>query len=370
VLEHNFAGPAFTIGIEEELMLLEERGLGLAQGIETVLQSVPQELEGQVKPELMQSVLEIATTPCPDVRTAGEQLRTLRHAVTEITESHGMRLAAAATHPFALFEDQEISDRPRYHELVAELGYIARRELIFGTHVHVGIEGADRAIYVADGIRRYLPLLLALSANSPFWRGSATGLMSTRTVIFRSFPRQGIPPHYGTWEIFSNRIELMMRAGAIEDYTYLWFDVRPHPNLGTVETRVFDQMTRVEHTISMAALVASIAHRMCALYDAEEPLIEYPTELLDDNKVRAAIRGVDGKLVDFRRGKQATAPEMAHKLLELVADHAEELGCRPELEGIADLLQSGTGAHRQLELYERTGDMHALVAEIAEKSRV
>ena len=370
MLEHNFAGPAFTIGIEEELMLLEERGLGLAQGIETVLQSVPQELEGQVKPELMQSVLEIATTPCPDVRTAGEQLRTLRHAVTEITESHGMRLAAAATHPFALFEDQEISDRPRYHELVAELGYIARRELIFGTHVHVGIEGADRAIYVADGIRRYLPLLLALSANSPFWRGSATGLMSTRTVIFRSFPRQGIPPHYGTWEIFSNRIELMMRAGAIEDYTYLWFDVRPHPNLGTVETRVFDQMTRVEHTISMAALVASIAHRMCALYDAEEPLIEYPTELLDDNKVRAAIRGVDGKLVDFRRGKQATAPEMAHKLLELVADHAEELGCRPELEGIADLLQSGTGAHRQLELYERTGDMHALVAEIAEKSRV
>jgi glutamate---cysteine ligase / carboxylate-amine ligase len=370
VLEHNFAGPAFTIGIEEELMLLEERGLGLAQGIETVLESVPPELEGQVKPELMQSVLEIATTPCPDVRAAGEQLRTLRHAVTEITESHGMRVGAAGTHPFALFEDQEIVDRPRYRELVSELQYVARQELIFGTHVHVGIEGADRAIYVADGIRRYLPLLLALSANSPFWRGKATGMLSTRTAIFRAFPRAGIPPHYGTWEIFSNRVELMMRAGAIEDYTYLWFDVRPHPNLGTVETRVFDQMTRVEHTISLAALVVAIAHRLCALYDAEEPLVEYPTELVDDNKVRAAIRGVDGKLIDFRRGEQATAPEMAHKLIDLVADHADELGCRAEVEGIGDLLLTGTGAHRQLELYERTGDMHALVAEIADKSRV
>jgi glutamate---cysteine ligase / carboxylate-amine ligase len=371
VLEHNFAGPAFTIGIEEELMLLEDgAGLGLAQGIETILASLPSELEGRVKPELMQSVLEIATRPCPDVQTAGAELVTLRRAVGEIAENHGMLVAAAGTHPFALFEDQEITNRPRYRELIAELGYIARRELIFGTHVHVGIEGADRAIYVADGIRRYLPLLLALSANSPFWRGSATGMMSTRTAIFRTFPRQGIPPHFGTWEIFSNRIELMMRAEAIEDYTYLWFDVRPHPNLGTVETRVFDQMTRVEHTVSMAALVVSIARRLCALFDADEPLVEYPTELVDDNKVRAAIRGVDGKLVDFRRAEQATAPEMAHKLLELVADHAEELGCRAELEGIADLLQAGTGAHRQLELYERTGDMHALVSEIVSKSRV
>jgi carboxylate-amine ligase len=370
VLEHNFAGPAFTIGIEEELMLLEENGLGLAQEIETVLESVPPDLEGQVKPELMQSVLEIATKPCPDVRTAGEELRVLRHAVTEITESHGMRLGAAATHPFALFEDQEIVDRPRYHQIINELQYVARQELIFGTHIHVGIEGADRAIYVADGIRRYLPLLLALSANSPFWRGKSTGMMSTRTAIFRAFPRSGIPPHYGTWEIFSNRVELMMRAGAIDDYTYLWFDVRPHPNLGTVETRVFDQMTRVEHTISMAALVASIAHRLCALFDEGEPLVEYPTELVDDNKVRAALRGVDGKLIDFRRGERATAPEMAHKLIDLVADHADELGCRAEVEGIADLLQTGTGAHRQLELYERTGDMHALVTEIAEKSRV
>jgi carboxylate-amine ligase len=290
--------------------------------------------------------------------------------VMDLAATSNLAIAAAGTHPFSCWTKQAITPLERYVGVQQDLQDLAQQLLIFGTHIHVGIEGADRAIYVADGIRRYLPLLLALSANSPFWRGKATGMMSTRTAIFRAFPRAGIPPHYGTWEIFSNRVELMMRAGAIEDYTYLWFDVRPHPNLGTVETRVFDQMTRVEHTISMAALVASIAHRLCALFDAEEPLIEYPTELVDDNKVRAALRGVDGKLIDFRRGERATAPEMAHKLIDLVADHADELDCRAEVEGIADLLQTGTGAHRQLELYERTGDMHALVAEIAEKSRV
>jgi glutamate---cysteine ligase / carboxylate-amine ligase len=369
MLEHRFTGPPFTIGIEEELMLLESSGLGLAQGIETILEGVPRELDGQVKPELMQSVLEIATTPCPDVRTAGEELATLRRAVAEIAERNGMLVGASGTHPFALFEDQEIVDRPRYRELAAELSYIARQELIFGTHVHVGIEGPDKAIYVADGIRRYLPLLLALSANSPFWRGQATGMMSTRVAIFRAFPREGVPPHYGTWEIFCNRVEMMMRAGAIDDYTYLWWDVRPHPNLGTVETRVFDQQTRLELTVSLAALVASIARRLSRLFDSEEPLREYPSELVDDNKVRAALRGIDGKLVDFRRGEQTPAREMARKLIDLVAEDAEALGCRDELEGIKDLLQIGTGAHRQLEVYERTGNMNDLVRLIAETSR-
>ena len=369
MLDHKFTGPPFTVGIEEELMLLEGAGRGLAQGIETILAGVPDDLDGQVKPELMQPVLEIATRPCPDVRAAGEELVKLRRCVSEVAEEHGMLVGAAATHPFALFEDQEIVDRPRYRELAAELQYIARQELIFGTHVHVAIEGPDKAIYVADGIRRFLPLLLALSANSPFWRGSATGMMSTRTAIFRAFPRSGIPPHYGTWEIFSNRIELMMRAGAIEDYTYLWWDVRPHPNLGTVETRVFDQQTRLEHTVALSALVVCLAHRFCRLYDAEEPLVEYPSELVDDNKVRAALRGVDGELIDFRRGEQVPAPELALKLIELIADDADELGCRDLVEEVKDLLQVGTGAHRQLEVYERTGDMDALVTEIAEKTR-
>jgi carboxylate-amine ligase len=369
LLEHAFRGPAFTVGIEEELMILDRESLDLAHGIEALLEAVPTRLEGKVKPELMQSVLEIATDPCDGVSAAADQLVELRTAVIAAAEANGMRIAAAGTHPFGRWADQRITDRPRYAELVEELGYIARTELIFGTHVHVGIEGPDRAIYVADGIRRYLPLLLALSANSPFLEGEATGMKSSRVPVFRAFPREGVPPHYGTWEIYQHRVELMMRAGAIPDYTFLWWDVRPHPNLGTVETRVFDQQTRVEQTASLAALTVCLAHRMCALYDAEEPLVEYPSELIDDNKVRAALRGTDGPLVDFRAGEQVAAVEMARDVIALLTPNADELGCRAELESAADLLERGTGAHRQLEVFERTGDLAGLVAEMADRTR-
>ena len=370
VLEHNFTGPEFTVGIEEELMILDPDGWGLCQRIEDLIAAVPAEIEGQVKPELFKAVLEIATKPHDDVPSAGRELVKLRETVIDVTEGFGMAIGAAATHPFARCSDQEIVDRPRYKELVDELGIIALNELIFGTHVHVGIEGADRAIYVADGIRRYLPMFLALSTNSPFWQGERTGLMSSRVPIFRSFPREGIPPHYGTWEIFSHRVEMMMRAGAIEDYTFLWWDVRPHPNLGTVETRIFDQQTRVEHTVSLAAMVVSLAHRLCALYDDDEPLIEYPTELIDDNKIRAARHGIDGHLIDFRAGKRVPAPDMVRELVELLHPDADELGCRAELDGIEDLLANGTGSHRQIAIAEENGhDLRALTEGIAETTK-
>jgi carboxylate-amine ligase len=178
-----------------------------------------------------------------------------------------------------------------------------------------------------------------------------------------------VPPHYGTWEIYSNRVEQMMRGGAIEDYTYLWWDVRPHPNLGTVETRIFDQQTTLEHTIALAALTISLAHRMSALYDARAPLIGSPTELIDDNKVRAALRGMDGTLIDFRRGEQLPAERMARALVEELTDDARELGCLAELELMADLLGGQSGAHRQLRHWERHHDLSKLVAEMIADTR-
>ncbi len=369
MLDHRFNGPPFTIGIEEELMLLDARDLSLAQAIEAILAAVPPDREGQVKPELMQSVLEIATRPCRTVAEAGEELRGLRRMLSGIAEGRELRVAASGTHPFGLWEEQEIVDRPRYTELIEQLGFIARQELIFGTHIHVAIEGPDRAIYVADGIRLFLPLLLALSANSPFWRGNLTGMMSSRTPVFRAFPRAGVPPHYGNWEIYSNRVEQMMRGGAIEDYSYLWWDVRPHPNLGTVETRIFDQQTTLEHTIALAALTICLAHRMAALYDAGEPLIGFPTELIDDNKVRAALRGMDGTLIDFRRGEQLPAERMARALVDELMDDAGQLGCRSELELVDDLLSSRSGAHRQLRHWERHHDLSNLVEEMVADTR-
>ena len=368
-LDHKFIGPPFTIGVEEELMIVDPGGCGLAQEIERVLASVPPELEGQVKPELLQSVLEIATKPCADVAAAGRELVSLRRAVNGILEELGLGVAASGTHPFARWEEQLVVERRRYQELADELGYIARRELIFGTHVHVAVEGADRAIYVSDGIRLFIPLLLALSANSPFWRGRPTGLASARTPIFRPFPRCGVPPHYGDWKTYCERVELMMRAGAIEDYTYMWWDVRPHPNLGTVETRVFDQQTRLDHTVALTALTASLAHAFSAQFDAGRPSVDFPIELIDDNKIRAALRGLEGELIDFLHRKRVAAPEMALALLDELADHAAELGCSAELEGVRDLVGGGTGSRRQLEIWDREGDLVQLMRRIVEASR-
>jgi len=355
-MEHSFTGPRFTLGIEEELVLVDPETLLPAHGIEAILADTDPDAPGEVKPELMQSVLEICTDPCPDLGAAAEQLAQVRRRVRASAERNGMLTVAAGTHPTGLTSDQRIVDRPRYRELVDELGWIAHQELIFGTHVHVGVKGADRAMYVTDGIRRHLPLLLAISANSPLWQGEVTGLMSTRTPIFRHFPRVGIPPHYGSWEIFESRVEMMMRAGAIPDYSFLWWDVRPHPNFGTVELRIFDQQTRIEDTVALAALSVCLVHRYTANFDEGKPMVEVPTELIDDNKVRAAIKGLDGDLVDLPDPRSAPASELAHELVTELEPDARELGCFDALEVVRGIIDGGTGARRQLEVLEGAGN--------------
>ena len=367
-MDHNFSGPAYTVGIEEELMLVDPQTLELAQGIETILDDVGDGGPGEVKPELMQSVLEIATGVCGNLDEAASQLRDLRRRVRECAERNGMLLAAAGTHPIARWEDQLIVDRPRYRELEGELGWIARQELIFGTHVHVGVDGADKAIYIADGVRRHIPMMLALSANSPFWRGENTGMMSARTPIFRHFPRVGVPPHYGTWEIFSRRVDLMVAAGAIPDYTYLWWDVRPHPNLGTVEVRAYDQQTRLEDTIALAALAICLIHRYASNFEAGRALVEVPLELIDDNKVRASLRALDGELVDLPRSRQVPATELAWEIIEELRPDAKELGCEYALADLGNLIDAGTGARRQLQKAADGGSLPDLVQHLCAES--
>jgi glutamate---cysteine ligase / carboxylate-amine ligase len=366
VIAHQFNGPPFTVGVEEELMILDAETFDLAQGIEQILEGVPSDLPGEVKPELMQSVLEVATLPCADLAEAEGQLRRLRDEVQRVAGSRGMCVGASGTHPSARWEDQLIVERPRYQELAEELGFVARQELIFGTHVHVAVDGPNKAVYVADGIRQYLPLMLALSSNSPLWRGTVTGMMSSRTPVFRAFPRVGIPPYYGSWEIYSRRVELMMKSGAIPDYTYLWWDVRPHPNLGTVEVRVFDQQTRLEHTLALAALVLALVHRLSHLCDAREPMVEHPSELIDDNKVRAALHGLEGELIDFHEAKQVPAARLAGNLVDELREHAEQLGCVEHLEGIQDLCRNGTGARRQIDVLEGGGDVKGMIRELVD----
>jgi carboxylate-amine ligase len=243
---------------------------------------------------------------------------------------------------------------------------VARQEIIFGIHVHVGIEGPDRAIHVANGMRNHIAVLLALSANSPFWRADATGLASTRTPIFRAFPRVGIPPFYRDWADYERRIEFMRESRVIDDYTYLWFDVRPHPNFGTVEVRVMDAQTRVEHTLALAALVQAMVKELAEHFDEGKQLSDFPYEMLDENKWLAARHGLDGELVDLPSKDRVRTRDLAARLLDRLREHAQELGSDRELEGIQDLVDRGNGAARQVVVYEANHDLREVMAEIVE----
>jgi carboxylate-amine ligase len=366
-MEHRFTGPSYTLGIEEELMIVDSETLELQNSIEAMLEALPT-AEAQIKPELMESVLEVATTPCRNTREAGAQLRDLRRLTASTAAELGLAIGSAGTHPFAMWEDQRIVARPRYRDLVAALRFVARQELIFGVHVHVGVDDPDKAIHVANGMRVHMPLLLALSANSPFWRADQSGLLSTRTPIFRAFPRVGIPPTYRDFEEYSARVGFMVESGAIEDYTYLWYDVRPHPNFGTVEIRVMDAQTRLEHTLALAALVQAMVKELCEHFDAGTRLSEYPYEMLDENKWLAARHGLDGELVDLPSKERVSTKELARRVVDRVRGHAEELGSAGELDAIDDLLQRGNGATRQIVVYEANHDLREVVSEIIDKT--
>jgi carboxylate-amine ligase len=364
-MEHRFSGPSYTIGIEEELMIIDAETLELSNSIEVMLEAVPtDEIRGEVKPELMESVLEIATDPCRDTAEASSQLRELRRAVRETAASKELAIGSAGTHPFAMWEGQRIVARPRYRDLVSALRFVARQEIIFGVHVHVGIDDPDKAIHVANGMRVHMPVLLALSSNSPFWRADATGLASTRTPIFRAFPRVGIPPTYRDWSDYERRIGFMVDSRVIEDYTYLWYDVRPHPNFGTVEVRVMDAQTRVDHTLALAAFVQAMVRELAEHYDAGKRLSRYPFEMLDENKWLAARHGLEGELVDLPKQERVATSALARRLLDRMREHAQDLGSTTELEAIEDLLEHGNGAQRQVVVYEANHDLREVVAEI------
>jgi len=366
-MEHKFGGDPYTIGIEEELMILDAESLELVNAIESMLEPAP---AGEIKPELMESVLEVSTDPCHNTRQAGEQLRALRGQVIDTAASKGMAIGSAGTHPFAMWEDQRISARPRYRDLVSALRFVARQELIFGMHVHVGVDDPDKAIHVVNGMRVHMPILLGLSANSPFWRADVTGLASARTPIFRAFPRVGIPPTYRDWEDYEKRIDFMVHSGVIEDYTFLWHDVRPHPNFGTVEIRVMDSQTRVEHTLGLAAMVHGLVKELCEHFEAGGQLSRYPFEMLDENKWLAARHGLEGELVDLPNWDRVPARDLARRLIDRIREHCADLGSLDDLEAVEDLLERGNGAARQVVVYEANHDLREVMAEVVAATSV
>jgi glutamate---cysteine ligase / carboxylate-amine ligase len=370
VLDHKFGeSPPFTLGVEEEYMLLDPASFDLVQHVDTVLTAVQDgEFTERIGPELMQSVVEISTPVC---RTAGDvdsELRRLRSYVTEIARGKDLRLGSAGTHPFSLFERQRITARDRYHNLVDQLQYIARRELIFGLHIHVAVDDPEKAIKVTSALLSHLAELLALSANSPFWRGETTGLASSRQMVFAAFPRSGPPPRFRDYADYAEVVGQLEKTGCIADYTHIWWDIRLHPRFGTIEVRVMDAISRVEDTTALAAYVQGLVKHYSEVYDAGRELPSYHRILTTENKWLAARYGIEAPVVDLLTGRRNRVPvaQLVRRALREIEPHARELGSERELEGIRDILARGNGADRQLRVFNANRDIVEVVSQIAD----
>jgi glutamate---cysteine ligase / carboxylate-amine ligase len=374
VLDHRFGrGDPYTLGVEEEYMLLDAETLDLVQHVETVLAAVSgDDLGAQIKAELMQSVVEIATPVC---RTAGDvahELRTLRSYVGRVAGERGLRVGSAGTHPFSLFERQRITARDRYRQLVDQMQYVARRELIFGMHVHVSVDDTEKAIQIVNGLLTHLAELLALSTSSPFWRGEPTGLHSSRQMVFSAFPRSGPPPRFRDYADYAEVVGQLERTGCIADYTHIWWDVRLHPRLGTVEVRVCDAVTRLEDAVAIAAYCQALVKLYAEQHDAGREIPSYHRILTSENKWLAARFGLEAPVMDLATGRRnrVAVAQIVRRTLRELEPHARELGSDRELEGVRELLARGSSADHQLRVFNANRDIVEVVREIADATEV
>jgi glutamate---cysteine ligase / carboxylate-amine ligase len=374
VLDHHFGeSDPFTLGVEEEYMLLDGETFDLVQHIDTVLADMAgHELEPRIKPELMQSVLEIATPVCRTASAVADELRKLRGYVTETAAQRGLRVGSAGTHPFSLFERQRITARDRYRNLVDQLQYIARRELIFGMHVHVAVDDPEKAIQVVNGLLPQLAPLLALSASSPFWRGEPTGLASTRQVVFAAFPRSGPPPRFRDYNDYAELVGQLEKTGCIADYTHIWWDIRLHPRLGTIEIRICDAVTRVEDAVALTAYCQALVKHLCDQFDAGEEIPSYHRILTTENKWLAARYGLEAPIMDLATGRRnrISVAQLIRRTLREIEPHARELGSDRELDGIREILSRGNGSDRQLRVFNANRDIVEVAREIASATEV
>ena len=370
VLEHKFGtGDPFTMGVEEEYMLLDPETFDLVQHIDTVLAAVSdEEFVARIAPELMQSVLEISTPICHNAADADRELRKLRGYVTGLAREKGLRVGSAGTHPFSLFERQRITARDRYRALVDQLQYVARRELIFGMHVHVAVDDAEKAVKLIGPLLVHIADLLALSASSPFWRGELTGLASTRQMVFAAFPRSGPPPKFESYADYAEVVGQLEKTGCIADYTHIWWDIRPHPKWGTVEMRIMDAVTRVEDAVALAAYIQGLVKHYSEKYDAGEELPSFHRMLTTENKWLAGRYGLDAPVMDLLTGRRNRVPvaQLVRRTLREIEPHARDLGSERELEGIGEILARGNGADRQRRVYNANRDLTEVVREIAD----
>jgi len=361
--------PTFTLGIEEEYQTVDPVTRDLRSHIHfEMIEKGKMLLQEKVKSELHQSVVEVGTSVCKNIKDAKEEVKKLRRDMVKLAKDHGLRLASAATHPFADWRVQEITPDERYKNIVEDMQLVARANLIFGLHVHIGVEDRETAIHLMNHARYFLPHILALSTNSPFWLGMNTGLKSYRCKVFDKFPRTNIPDYFPSWGEYDNFIKLLIKTNCIDNAKKIWWDIRPHPFFNTLEFRVCDIPMRVDETIALAALIQATVAKLYKLYAANQGFRLYRRALLMENKWRAARYGLDGKLIDFGKQKEVPARDLVNEYLEFVDDVLDELDSREEIEYIHVMLKNGSGADRQLRIYQETGDFKKVLDYIIEET--
>jgi glutamate---cysteine ligase / carboxylate-amine ligase len=361
--------PSLSIGIEEEYQTIDPTTRDLRSHIQAeIIQKGKTLLAERVKPEMHQSVIEIGTGVCRNIKEAKEEIRSIRQQIIGLARQNGLRLAAAGTHPFAQWRDQEIYPDDRYRMIVEDMKMVARANLIFGLHVHIGIEDRETAIQIMNAARYFLPHILALSTNSPFWQGMDTGLRSYRCKVFDKFPRTNIPDLYSSWSEFDNYVNLLIKTNCMDNAKKIWWDIRPHPHFPTLEFRICDIPMRVDETIAIAALCQAIVAKLYRLHEQNLSFRHYSRALIMENKWRAARYGLGGKLIDF--GKQAEVParDLIYEILDFVGDVVPELGSQEEIAYIPRILDEGSGADRQLRIFAETGDLNKVVDYVIEET--
>jgi len=363
--------PSLTIGIEEEYQIIDPNTRELKSYITQFLEQGKMLLREAVKAELHQSMVEVGTEICKTPAEARAELVRLRGDIIRLAEKNGLVIAAAGTHPFSSWMKQEITPFERYIGVKQDMADLAQQLLIFGTHVHIGIEDRDFLIDAMNVARYFMPHVLCLAASSPFWEGRNTGLHSYRSIIFRSFPRSGIPPVFGSWSELNSLVETLVKTRCIPDGTKLWWDVRPNWRYPTLEFRICDVCTRIDEAICIAAIFQAIIAKLWKLRRDNMTFRVYPTALIEENKWRAVRYGLDGKLLDLGKQKEAPARELVRELIYwFLADVVDELGSRQEVEYAFKILEFGSSADRQVRVFEQSGnDPKAVVDQLVKETR-
>src|ERR1700704_4497039 len=361
--------PSFTVGIEEEYQTIDPETRDLRSHIDLEFIAKGKALlKEAVKPEMHQSVLEVGTAVCTDMQQARSEIVGLRRDMIALAKGGGLHLAASGTHPFADWRKQEIYPDERYAEIVEDMKMVARANLIFGLHVHVGVEDRETSIHLMNAARYFLPHILALSTNSPFWLGMDTGLKSYRCKVFDKFPRTNIPDYFPSWGEYESFVNLLVQTNCIDNAKKIWWDIRPHPHFDTLEFRCCDIPMRADETLAIAALIQATVAKLYKLYAANQGFRLYRRALIMENKWRALRYGIDGNLIDFGKQKEVPARDLAREYLDFVDDVVDELDSREELNYIHEILERGSGADRQLRVFQETGDLKKVVHYIIEET--